>query len=97
MGYPLVLNQDMGVAQSLALQVSFLVIMTILELVRHILVFWTLYCSLQLKTFQSAIRWIYLVDCVLRTVLIISTALVVSQALGDQNATLYNFLKLRTA
>jgi hypothetical protein len=97
MGYPLALNQDMGVTQTLALQVSFLVIMTILELVRHILVFWTLLCSLELKTFQSAIRWIYLVDCVLRTVIIISTALVVSQALGDKNATLYNFLKLRTA
>jgi hypothetical protein len=52
---------------------------------------------LSLKTFQSAARWIYLVDCVLRTVLIISTALVISQALGDQNATLYDFLKLRTA
>jgi hypothetical protein len=97
MGYPLALNQNMGVTQTLALQVSFLVIMTILELARHILVFWTLLCSLPLGTFQSAARWIYLVDCVLRTVIIISTALVVSQALGDQNATLYNFLKLRTA
>jgi hypothetical protein len=97
MGYPMALSQDMGVTQTLALQISFLVIMTILELVRHILVFWTLLFSLSLKTFQSAARWIYLVDCVLRTVLIISTALVISQALGDQNATLYDFLKLRTA
>ena len=97
MGYPLTLNQDMGIMQTLALQVSFLVIMTTLELARHILVFYSLTLPIKLETFQNAARWIYLVDCVLRTALIVSTAIAASQALGDQNETLYTYLKLRTA
>ena len=97
MGYPLTLNQDMGIMQTLALQVSFLVIMTTLELARHVLVFYSLVYPIHLGTFQTAARWIYLVDCVLRTALIVSTAIAASQALGDQNETLYTYLKLRTA
>ena len=97
MGYPLTLNQDMGIMQTLALQVSFLAIMTTLELARHVLVFYSLVYPIHLGTFQTAARWIYLVDCVLRTALIVSTAIAASQALGDQNQTLYSYLKLRTA
>ena len=83
----------MGFGQTYGLQVAFILAMAMMEVVRHLLVFWRILWGVNIPSYQTYAQLIYLSDCVLRTVFIISASSVVSTHLGEQNLLLYNYLK----
>jgi hypothetical protein len=79
--------------QTYAAQLTFVIIMTIMELVKHALVFYSVLIKITPSEYAMASKVIFLVDCIARAVFILTTCMVVSRHLGDLNLILYDNLK----
>jgi hypothetical protein len=79
--------------QTYAAQLTFVIIMTIMELVKHSLVFYAVLFKVSSLQYAMASKIIFLVDCVARAVFIITTTMVVSHHLGALNVLLFDDLK----
>jgi hypothetical protein len=83
----------MGIGgQTAALQIVFMLAMMVLEVLRHILVFYAILWPITLKRFAMNTKLIFAADCVTRTVFIVSTISSVTAHLGDENNILYSYL-----
>ena len=79
--------------QTYASQLTFVIIMTIMELVKHTLVFYSVLIGIAPGQYAMVSKIIFLVDCIARSVFILTTSMVVTRHLGDLNLVLYNNLK----
>ena len=79
--------------QTYAAQLTFVIIMTIMELAKHALVFYSVLIKITPSEYAMASKVIFLVDCIARAVFILTTCMVVSRHLGDLNLILYDNLK----
>jgi hypothetical protein len=82
--------------QTYGLQLSFVILMTVLEVGRHLLLFWSALWRITPERYMDLTRIIFLLDCVIRTVFILSASKVISDHLGEQNSVLYSYLQQKT-
>ena len=78
--------------QTYALQLSFVIIMSTLELARHLLLFYSVLIPIKAGLYHTATRIIFVLDCLVRASFVYSACIVIPSHLGDQNNLLYNFL-----
>ena len=90
---PYSLNLQLIGGQTYAAQLTFVIIMTIMELAKHSLVFYSVLIKISPEKFAMASKIIYLVDCIARAVFVLTTCIVVTNHLGNLNLLLYNNLK----
>ncbi len=87
-------NQGIGI-QTYGLQLSFVILMCVMEAARHAVVFWTVLNGLFADTFMQAAKIIFTVDCALRIMFAVIASTIVSSHLGAQNNILVQFLMQR--
>ena len=79
--------------QTYAAQLTFVIIMTVMELVKHAQLFYSVLFGLSAERYAMYSKLIFLVDCIARAVFILTTSMVVSSHLGNLNLILYDNLK----
>jgi hypothetical protein len=83
--------------QTYGLQLSFVILMSVMEAVRHALLFWTVLYGLSASRFMFITRLIFTMDCALRVLFAILASMVITGHLGTLNNTLVQFLMQRVA
>ena len=83
--------------QTYGLQLSFVILMSVMEAVRHGLLFLTVIFGLSASRFVFTTKLIFTMDCALRILFAVLAAMLISGHLGTLNNTLVLFLMQRMA